>query len=400
MSKDRAKIAMFISDINAGGTGALINLLVKNLDREKFQIIVVACGPGPVAEQIGKNGDEYHNLRTGSIPCLLKFKEGKLYENIFAWPRMIVWMLKSTWKLFLWLRKNKIDIIHSHLISYHLIAGLAGRMAGVPSIWHMHGPSNLSWRRGGPLLAGGYLDTWLATCFMAVSHFTASTFHPSWKKKTVVIWNAIDAKAVASNQRNGELRKMTNTSSEEKLIGVVAIIQPRKGLDRFIETAAKVAQKRNDVKFVIIGEIWHEMGKKILSDLSAMAEKSGIKEKVCFIRGLKNASYYMSDMDVFFMCSIPKTETFGLVVIEAMAAGVPAVAFANDAMPEIIEEGKTGFMVPDGDTTLAAERILRVLDNPQLAGKFKETARNRVYSNFDVPILVKKIEALYTEMLQ
>ncbi len=400
MSKDRAKIAMLISDTNAGGSAALISLLVKNIDRRKYRVVVVACGPGPVAEQIGKDGDEYHNLKTGSFPHLRKFKDGKLFENIFAWPAMVFWLIKSTCKLFFWLRKNKIDLIHSHTLHFHLMAGFAGKMAGIPSLWHIHGPPNLSWRRGGPLLAGGYLDTWLATRFIAVSNFTANSFHHSWKKKSVTVWNAIDANTIASCQYNGKLRKLIHASEGEKLVGVVAIVEPRKGLNRFIEMAAKVAQKRRDVKFVIIGGIISEMSEKIMSDLTAMGKNLVIEDKLCFIRNLKNASYYMGDMDVFFMCSIPKTETFGLVVTEAMAAGVAVVAFSNDAMPEIIEEGRTGFMVPDGDTTLAAERILKLLDNPQLADKLKEAAKNRVYSNFDVPILVKKIEDIYAEILQ
>ena len=72
-------------------------------------------------------------------------------------------------------------------------------------------------------------------------------------------------------------------------------------------------------------------------------------------------------MDTFFMCSLKGTEPFGLVVTEAMAAGVPVVAFANDAMPEIIEDGKTGFLVPEGDTDSAAERVLRILEDDNAA---------------------------------
>ena len=106
------------------------------------------------------------------------------------------------------------------------------------------------------------------------------------------------------------------------------------------------------------------------------------------------------DMDVFFMCSRPLTETFGLVVIEAMAASVPVVAFNNDAMPEIIENGKTGFTVPEGDTTLAAEKILHILNDSQLSDEFKSSGRIKVFENFDIPILINRIEYLYKEILR
>ena len=400
MIRDKPKIAMFVNDTNPGGSAELASLLVKNIDREKYKVVVVVCCPGPVGEQIGRNADEYHNLKTCSFPYLRKFKNGKYHEDIFAWPALIAWLVRSTWRLFFWLRRNRIDLIHSHLVYWNLIGSVAARIAGIPSICHIHGPPHFSWKRGGTLVGGGYLDAWLAARFVAVSHFTASTFHRCWKKKTVVIWNAVDTKSIAANQERGKLREMSKVSDAEMLVGVAGVIVPRKGMERFVEMACKLARERDDVKFVIVGDPWGKMGKSIMSDLMKSAETGGISEKLYFTGRLENASFYMSDMDAFFMCSRPGTETFGLVVIEAMAAGVPVVAFANDAMPEIIEEGKTGFLVPEGDTTAAAERISQILDDPKLAAKFKKAGQERVFKNFDIPILIDNIEKLYADVLQ
>ena len=87
-------------------------------------------------------------------------------------------------------------------------------------------------------------------------------------------------------------------------------------------------------------------------------------------------------------------------VIEAMAASVPVVAFNNDAMGEIIIDGKTGFLVPEGDIDLAAEHISRILDDKSLADNIKKAALNHVRNNFDIPILVDNIQKLYCETLQ
>jgi glycosyltransferase involved in cell wall biosynthesis len=400
MTKDKPKIAMFISDTHVGGSATLASVLVKNINREKYKVIVVACGPGPVGEEIGRDGDEYHNLKTGSFLPLRKFKNGKYHENIFAWPALIVWLIRSTWRMFFWLRRNKIDLIHSHLIYCNLIGSFAAKLAGIPSICHIHGPPHFSWKRGGTLVGGGYLDAWLAARFVAVSHFTSSTFHRCWKKKTAVVWNAIDAKSIVSSQDRSKLREIAKVCDEEMLVGVTGFFSPRKGLDRFVEMACKLGSKRNDVKFIIVGAPLGEMGKSVMSDLMKLSETGGISEKLYFSGKLENASFYMSGMDAFFMCSRPSTETFGLVVIEAMAAGVPVVAFANDAMPEIIEDGKTGFLVPEGDTTAAAERISQILDDPKLAAKFKKAGQERIFKNFDIPILIDNIEKLYANVLQ
>ena len=361
--------------------------------------MVVVCGPGPVGEQIGRNADEFHNLGVGSWSPVRKLKNGQLRANPLAWLALIVWILRCSWRVFVWLRKEQIDLIHANTSHFNLIAGIAGRFARVPSIWHIREPQHKPWRRGGPFLVEGYLAALLATRFIANSYFTASTFHHTWKRKKVVAWNAVDVSAISSNQRKGKLREMVGVLDSEKLVGVTGLISHRKGMDRFIEMAAKLAESRDDVKFVIVGGAHGEASTKCYDDLVRLAEKLGIAGKLHFTGDIDDAPYYMGDMDAFFMCSRPGTETFGLVVIEAMAAGVPVAAFANDAMPEIIEDGKTGFLVPEGDTA-AAERISQILDDPKLAAKFKKAGQERVFKNFDIPILVDNIEKLYADVLQ
>ncbi len=400
MAKEKPKICFLVSDTNPGGVATMQKIFVKNINRDKFKVVVVAFGPGEPAAKLEKYADEYHRLPVGSCPILRKLKNGKLREDYVAWLRWPLWVMKSIWHFVKWLRKEKVHIIHTHILQYSLIAGISGRIAGIPSVWHIHVEKIMAWRRGGPFLVEGYLASLLATRFVAVSDFTASTFHHSWKRKTVVIHNAIDAKSIIGNQHPSELRELANVSANEKLVGVLGLISHRKGFDRFIEMASKAAGKREDVKFVIIGGTPGVSGPKCLAELVELSEKSGMTDKLCFAGNIDNAQYYLGDMDVFFMSSRSGTETFGLVVTEAMAAGVPVVAFANDAMPEIIEEGKTGFMVPEGDTTLAAERILQILDDPQLADEFKRAARDKVLECFDIPVLINKIECLYEEILK
>ena len=400
MAKEKPKICFLVSDTNPGGVATMQKILVKNINRDKFKVIVVAFGSGEPAAKLEKLADEYHLLPVGSYPILRNLKNGKLRENHVAWLRLLLWVMKSIWYFVKWLRKEKVDIIHSHILQYSLIAGISGRITGIPSVWHIHVEKIMAWRRGGPFLVEGYLASLLATKFIAVSNFTAGTFHHSWKKKTAVIWNAIDAKSIISNQHPSELRGLANVSENEKLVGVLGLISHRKGFDRFIETASEVAGKRKDVKFVIIGGALGVSGPRCHDELVELSQKYGMTSKLYFTGNIDNAPYYLGDMDVFFMSSRPMTETFGLVVIEAMVANVPVVAFDNDAMPEIIENGKTGFLVPEGDTTLAAERILQILDDPQLSEEFKQAARMRVFENFDIPILMNKIEHLYKEILK
>lgn len=404
MTKDRVKIAFLVNDIDTGGTARSTRLLVENMDHSRFHIVVVACGPGPAGSQIGKYADEYHNLKIGSYPNLRKMKKGKVREDFFARFRLTGWLTKSIWQLTKWLRMENVDIVHTNSVQFSLIAGVAGRLARVPSIWHIRSPQTMAWRRGGPFLVEGYLAGWLATKFIANSHFTAGTFHKSWKKNTVVIWNATGINAIIEHQHPAKLREIANVSKNEKLVGVVSVIERRKGIDRFIKMASKLARNRDDVRFVIVGgDIGPDQGRisrAIKADLVKLAEELGVAEKICFTGNIDNAPHYIGDMDAFFMCSRPGTETFGLVVIEAMVASVPVVAFENDAMGEILEDGKTGFLVPEGDIDLAAERISMILDDKALADNIKKAALTQVKNNFDIPVLIDNVQKLYREILQ
>jgi len=402
MPANKPKIAFLVNDIDKGGTAVSTGLLVKNIDREKFRVVVVACGPGPEAAKIGALADEYHNLIIGSYRPLRKIVNGRERENYLARFYLIIWLTKCIWRLNKWLRKEHIDIIHSSSGQYNLIGGIAGRLAGVPSVWHIRAPQKMALRRGGALLGDGYLASWLAVMFIANSYFTAGTFHKSWKKKTAVVWNAINTEDIITHQRPGQLRIIAKIPENKKLVGLLALIEHRKGIDRFISMAAKLAQKRDDVRFVVVGgDVGQkEISQAVKTDLLKQAETLGITDKLCFTGHIDKAPYYLTDMQIFFMCSLPGTETFGLVVIEAMAAGVPVVAFNNDAMNEIIVDGKTGYLVPEGNIELAAERITSILDNNSLADDMKKAALNRVKTHFDIPVLIDNIQKQYAAILR
>ncbi|MBW8000407.1 MAG: glycosyltransferase family 4 protein [Planctomycetes bacterium] len=397
--KNKHKIALFVSDTNPAGLLLVGRLLAEYIDRSKYHVIVVSCGPGPYGQIIGDYADEYHNLKTGSFPPLHKFKKGKHVIDIFAGMKLFLWFIRSSWKLAFWLRANKIDLIHSHGDHFNLIAGISAKIVGTTSLWHIHNPQVFPWSKGGTLLAQGYLGSFLATHIVTVSAFEAGRYHHSWKNKVTVVPNGVDVQAISSGQHSGELRKLIQAREGERIVGIIAILCARKGLPRFVEMAAKVLESRSDVKFVIMGRILDELSEKIVSDLSLQAEALGIADKFCLVRDIDNASNFISDMDVFFMCSVPYTETFGLVVLEAMAAGVAVVSFANDAIPEIIEDNKNGFLVPDGDIANASARILELLEDDGLAERIEKQAYKDVGEKFDISVFIDNIQKVYSKLL-
>jgi glycosyltransferase involved in cell wall biosynthesis len=396
----KKRVVFFVSDFNAGGVENIQTTIAKNIDRNKFHTIVVTCGPGEVAKRIAKYTDEYHNLGTGTLPLLKKDRNYQHVENYKAWLRLIWWTMRSIWILTLWFQNNKADLIHSHILHYHLIAGVAAILVRIPCVWHIHNPQRRSLRRGGPFLVEGILASMLASKFIAVSQHTCKSFHASWKKKSIVIQNAVDCNEISTKQKPGKLRKLGKIADSEKLVGAVCIIQKRKGLDRFIDTAIILSKIHRNVKFIVVGPANNEAGEGLIQELKEVAELNGIYQLLSFTGELDDACFYIGDMDALFMCSYPGAETFGVVVIEAMAAGVPVVAFENDAMPEIIENGRSGFLVPDGDILMAANTINMILNNEMLAEELCVNAKDRVFKYFNIDAFVASIESIYDQLIQ
>ena len=92
-------------------------------------------------------------------------------------------------------------------------------------------------------------------------------------------------------------------------------------------------------------------------------------------------------------------EGLPMVILEAMAAGVPVLASSGEGVPEIIEDGVNGFLVSPGNTEELADRIIFILNNPLLLQNVSEKAKRMVYSDFDGYQQAKKIEAIYRQVL-
>ena len=95
-----------------------------------------------------------------------------------------------------------------------------------------------------------------------------------------------------------------------------------------------------------------------------------------------------------------ETESFGLVALEAMASGVPVIATRVGGLPEVVEDGVTGFLTPVGDVDQMAERGLYILSDCSVCRSFAEAGRKRAAELFDYRKIVPQYEAVYERVLQ
>ena len=122
----------------------------------------------------------------------------------------------------------------------------------------------------------------------------------------------------------------------------------------------------------------------------------GLRKDVRFLGKVENVGDVLRGADLFLLPS--STESFGLAALEAMGCAVPVIASAAGGIPEVVEDGKTGYLAPPADVATMADRALRVLENPAEQARMKETAVARAL-DFAADKVVPLYEALYQEVL-
>jgi glycosyltransferase involved in cell wall biosynthesis len=170
-----------------------------------------------------------------------------------------------------------------------------------------------------------------------------------------------------------------------------------KGQKLLVDAAAIVNQKYPDVTYNIAGEAY--TGEEFIKeDLISYIEEKGISHSVKLLGQVNNMSEFYSGLDIFVLPST-QPEPFGLVVIEAMNFGLPVVATAHGGPVEIIEEGVDGYLVDWEDATQMAERIIELIENPDLRKRMGANGQRKKTEQFSVTAMVNNVEKVFEEIL-
>ena len=177
-------------------------------------------------------------------------------------------------------------------------------------------------------------------------------------------------------------------------LGVLARLAPQKGHRVLFDAMPSIVAEVPSVQARIVG---HEELSTV-DELRAYAATRGISEHVSFEGFRADVPGLLANLDVFVLPSL--WEGFGLVLLEAMAAGRPVVASAVGPVPEIVVEGETGLLVPPGDPDALARAITRVLRDPDLAARLGRAGRARVEAHFGLDGMVAHTDDLYQQLLR
>ncbi len=196
-----------------------------------------------------------------------------------------------------------------------------------------------------------------------------------------------------------DIHQLPDAQSEQKIrlnpdhnnILMIGNFLQNKGQMYYIRMAEKMLQKNREIDFTIIGNVYDESYYK---KCVALIQNLGIEKHVFIYHGIRNASEYIHMFDVLAVPSVC-AESFGLISVEAMMCGVPVVAFACGAIPEVVQHGRDGFVVPAGDVKKMAEKTGWLLSHPQKRIQSGRQCRQDYEEKFRAEIMVNR----YLEMI-
>jgi glycosyltransferase involved in cell wall biosynthesis len=214
--------------------------------------------------------------------------------------------------------------------------------------------------------------------------------------KIVVIRNGVDLAGFNSPPDADRIRFDLGLEPQTRLVAVVSRLTRLKGLENLFEAAAMLKPRYPDVRFLVVGET-SPMEVPYLDELKQLAVRLGVGDRVLFTGRRSDVAALLSSVNVSVMPSL--NEALSNVLLESMAAGAPTVATRVGGTPEALVDERTGLLVAPGDSRAIANAVGRLLDNPSLAHRLGQAARDLIRDRFSVDRMVDSTQDLYTELL-
>ncbi|MDD5079315.1 MAG: GT4 family glycosyltransferase PelF [Candidatus Omnitrophica bacterium] len=180
-------------------------------------------------------------------------------------------------------------------------------------------------------------------------------------------------------------------------VGIIGRLTPIKGHLPFIKAMSRVARENERFKIWIVGDAPASKA-AYKEQIRVLVKRLGLWHCTEFLGTQKNIPEILSHLDLLVLATTTQ-EAFGRVIIEAQAAGVPVVATAVGGVVDIIENGKTGLIVPPADPQAMSEAILKIMQNKDLAQEMAENAYKKVKDEYNLELMVSNTIDVYKEAL-
>ena len=365
----------------------LISLL-DGLDKQQFRLIVFLPCDGPLRDELNKLDISVH------IVPLLTLSRATL--SLSALARMPFDILKSMRTMSRTLTGTKIDVVHSNTLA--VISGaLWAMLKKIPHVWHVHEiiehPVWVS--RLFPFLVR--IFTTRVVCNSFATQKKLLSIQPALATKSVVIWNGISCLVPPCSHAVETFCQKLGLLPSHTLVALCGRINRWKGQDVLVDAATELYRKgERKIYYLIVGS--PPSGQEhFRTSLKEQISNSPAREMIKLLDFTNDISVVWTACDI---AVVPSTEPepFGLVAIEAMAAGKPVIAANHGGLPEIVQDGTTGILVEPGNRTDLADAIKVLKNNSSLRKIMGNRGKVIQQDLFSISAYVSNFSELYTRL--
>jgi glycosyltransferase involved in cell wall biosynthesis len=359
------------------GSERNITQLMRGIDKERFQLYMACIYAGKLAQSMREEGYPVFDLRRGGIYTVNGLR------NIICLRNLI--------------REKNISLI----VTYHEASDFYGlalaKICNIPIISSRRdmGYKTRLHHKVAYKLTGRLFDAEITVSYAVKEEMIKQGWFPA--QRIFPIYNGVDLNEYDVMEKNIETIKKNNRINPGHLVvGLVANLRRIKGVHFLIEAASMICKKRSDVEFVIVGGNLEEAGYG-REDLESLAKRLEVDRNIHFLGKRSDIVDLISLFDVAVVASL--SEGFSNTILEYMASSKPVVATAVGGNAEAVVHGKTGLLVPPGDSQALAAAVQLLLGNKEIASRFGTAARKRVEEMFTLEAMIKKYEQLFEQVI-
>jgi glycosyltransferase involved in cell wall biosynthesis len=332
-----------------GGAEAMLDAALMGADREQFELVFLQ--PGTWADELAASGFAVDVVRAGRL------------RQVHRWSATVLRLARI-------IRRRHPDLVLNWSAKTQLYGAPAAALAGMRdrNIWWQHSIPTGAWIDRLATL----LPTRAIGCTSQAAARAQARLRPH--RRTFVVSAGSPPPAASASPVN------LPHPSGVPLVGIVGRLQPSKGQQLMLEAQAMLRGRGHDFHLLIVGGDSYGLSPEYPKQLSAAIERLGLGDAVTMVGEVPDAGPYIEAMDVLVVPSAG--ESFGIVLVEAMARGVAVMAVNSGGPAELIEHGRTGMLARSGAPSALAEALQPLLVSPQLRAELGRAGRDRYLRDF------------------
>jgi len=327
---------------------------------------------------------------------ITRYESIVLFSQRIPNPYHIFLRLLDSIKIYLYVKKNSIDIVHSNDLDGHIIAWLLNHLFSIKSIWHIR---IMTW----PKIL--YKLKRVSKIIFVSNAVRQYSLKESSKKNTTVIYNGIDVnqfKTELQNQSKNNIRDKLNITKNEFIVGYVGRVKDQKRQKVLLEAINLLIKKGHQVRLIIVGDdtVTKESisgnASNYFNELKDLIAQYNIEDNISLVGHQSNVAQFYNIFDCFAFPAI--NDSNPRVILEAMAAKIPIVANNTGGVVDMLEAGKYGLIYNVDNINDLSDKIELLIDNYSIIDT--ESAFKKLKNDFTIREHAKSVLSLYKDIIK